>query len=190
MQDGGSSGKAIGLILFLAMFVASGCATTAKPGGIVVDQVTTTATVTAIDAARRTVTLAYPNGTSQSIRCSDAVKNFDQVRVGDVVKSTKAESVAIYVRKADEQPAAAAVQTVEVAPKGAKPGVVITNVREISARVEAIDYDQRMLTLRELDGSVKTIPVDQRVERFKNVKVGDEVVLQVTNAVMLAVEKP
>jgi len=66
----------------------------------------------------------------------------------------------------------------------------VTEVTEITARVEAIDYPKRTVTLREPNGVQKTFAVDPRVEKFSSVKVGDEVVIRVTDALMIAVEKP
>ncbi len=118
------------------------------------------------------------------------MKNFDQIKAGDQVKATFIESEAIFVRKSNEPPGVAEGRTVQVAPKGAKPGVFVTEVAEITARVEAIDYQKRTVTLRDPNGVQKTFAVDQRVEKFNSVKVGDEVVMRVTDALMIAVQKP
>jgi hypothetical protein len=161
-----------------------------KPGGIVVDAVRETATVAAIDASKRTVNLKFENGRTQTYKLDKAVKNFDQIKVGDKVSATYFESVAVFVRKSGEKPAAAEVQTVTVAPKGAKPGVLITDTFEITAKVEAIDYKMRAVVLKGPEGNMRIFPVDKSVKDFKNVKAGDEVVLRVTEATAIAVEKP
>lgn len=161
-----------------------------KPGGIVVDAITTTATVNAIDAEKRLVTLKLPDGRTQAYKLGPEVKNFDQIKVGDQVKATFIESVALFVRKSGEKPSASEVQTVEVAPKGAKPGVVVTDTVEITAKVEGIDYTKRTVTLKGPQGNVRTIAVDKSVKRLRDVKKGDEVVARITEAVALYVEKP
>jgi hypothetical protein len=161
-----------------------------KPGGIVVEAITATRTVTAVDAAKRTVTLQSGDGTVNSYKLGPEVKNFDQIQVGDMVTTTYAESVAVYVRKSDEKPGADEVRTVEVAPKGAKPGVIVTDTVEITANVEAIDYATRTVTLKGPEGNSRTFSVDERVKNFDNVKVGDELVIRVTEALAIKVEKP
>jgi hypothetical protein len=160
------------------------------PGAVMVEAVTASATVTAIDAAARTLTLKLPDGTTRSYKVDQAVKNFDQIKVGDQVKATYAESVAIFVRKSSEQPAAGEVSTVQVAPKGAKPGIIMTDTSEIIAKAEAIDYKKRTITLKGPEGNLATFKVDKSVKRFKNVRVGDDLVIRVTNAMVIAVEKP
>jgi len=159
-----------------------------KPGGIVVDAVSATATVQAVDAAARTVTLKLPDGTAQEYKVDKAVRNLDQVKVGDQVKVTYVESVALFVRKSSEKPSAGEVQTVQVAPKGAKPGFITTQTREITATAEQIDYAKRTVTLKGPMGNLVTYKVDKGVKRFKNVKAGDELVLRVTEAMAIVVE--
>ncbi len=161
-----------------------------RPGAVVAGTATVTATIDAIDAATRKVTLKYPDGKMQTITCGPEVRNFDQMKVGDLVKTTYAESVAIWVRKATEKPAAATVETVKVAPKGDMPHATVTKTTEITATVEGIDYKKRTVTLKGPEGNVNTYPVDKRVKRLNEVKVGDEVVLRVTEAFAIKVERP
>jgi translation elongation factor P/translation initiation factor 5A len=182
---------ALGFWLALAAAMAVGCATTsAKPGGMVLETVTATATVEAVDAAKRTVTLKFADGKTQTYKLGPEVKNFDQIKAGDRVKSTMVESVAVFVRKSDEPPGVAEGRTVQVAPKGAKPGALITDTVEVTAKVEAIDYQKRTVTLRQPNGAQKTFAVDKSVEKFNTVKTGDEVVLRVTDALLINVESP
>ncbi|HVN22480.1 MAG TPA: hypothetical protein VMT71_00810 [Syntrophorhabdales bacterium] len=161
-----------------------------RPGAVVAGTATVTATIDAIDAATRKVTLKYPDGTMQTITCGPEVRNFDQMKVGDLVKTTYAQSVAIWVRKSTEKPAAAAVESVKVAPKGDMPHATMTKTTEITATVEGIDYKKRTVTLKGPEGNVRTYPVDKRVKRLNEVKVGDEVVLRVTEAFAIKVERP
>jgi hypothetical protein len=135
------------------------------------------------------VTLKFADGRMQVLKLGPEVRNFDQIAVGDQVKATYAESVAIAVRKSDEKPSAAAVQTVKVAPKGAKPGVIVTDTIEVTAKVEAIDYTKRTVALKGPEGNVRTFSVDKSVKKFKDVKVGDDVVVRVTQAIAIVVEK-
>lgn len=161
-----------------------------KPGGVVAKTVSVTALVESVDAATRTLTLKFPDGKMKAYKVDQAVRNFDQIKAGDQVKATYAESVAIYVRKASDQPEAGNVRTVQVAPKGAKPGIIVTDTSEIVAKVDSIDYANRTVTLMGPEGNLATFAVDKRVKRFKNVKKGDDLVVRVTNAMVIDVEKP
>jgi hypothetical protein len=78
---------------------------------------------------------------------------------------------------------------VELAPKGAKPGGLVAETTQVTAKVTAIDQKKRTATLRFEDGSTKTLPVRSDVDLSKR-KVGEQVVFQVTEMVAVSVEKP
>ena len=92
--------------------------------------------------------------------------------------------------KADATPQAAETKAVELAPKGQKPGGVAVNTVEITANVEAIDYQTRAIALKGPRGNTRIFKVSDAVERFNEIKVGDQVVIRVTEAIALAVVKP
>jgi len=161
-----------------------------KPGVVVADVARITATVEAIDQAKRTVTLKGWQGRTVTLTVPPEAKNFDQIKVGDKVKTKYVDAVAIFVRKSNEQPNAAETQAVAVAPRGQKPlGTAIDTV-EVSANVEKIDYQRRLITLKGPEGNVRTIKVDPRVKRLNEIKVGDDIVLRRTEAVALEVTPP
>jgi hypothetical protein len=161
-----------------------------KPGVVTVQTVSGEVMVESVDTATRMVTLKFPDGRTKAYKVDQSVKNLDKVKAGDEIKVTYAESVALYVRKASDSPAAGEMQTVRMAPKGAKPGIIMTDTSEITAKVEAVDYAKRTVTLKGPEGNVVTFVVDKRVKRFKAVKVGDDLVLRVTNAMVIDVEAP
>jgi hypothetical protein len=55
--------------------------------------------------------------------------------------------------------------------------------------VEDVDYNQRKVTVRGPRGGVRTVDVSDDVKNLENVKKGDEVVIQHTEAVLIALEK-
>jgi hypothetical protein len=69
------------------------------------------------------------------------------------------------------------------------PAATVVDTKQITATVEAIDYDNREVTLRGPGGETRTVVVDPSVERFREVKVGDEVVVRHTEAVAVTVKK-
>jgi len=160
-----------------------------KPGAIVVDVVEWSGKVTALDLTKRTVTLEGPSGRVAMVNAKNA-RNLDQVKVGDTVKIRYAEELAIFVRKTDAAPHAMEAKAVELAPKGEKPGGVVTDTIEITANVEAIDYQTRAIALKGPLGNTRIFKVSDAVERFNEIKAGDKVVVRVTEAIALAVVTP
>jgi translation elongation factor P/translation initiation factor 5A len=159
------------------------------PGGVIVETYKVTATVTAVDAASRKVTLIMADGSKTTVKAGPEVVNFDQIQVGDQVKATVAEQLVVFVRKNGEPANDGEAAAVALAPVGAKPGVVMANTVEVTAKVEAIDLGRRKATLRFPDGQSKTFRVRPDVDMTK-AKLGDEVVIRTTEAVAISVEKP
>ena len=160
-----------------------------KPAGVVVDVVEWSGKVTAMDLTKRTVALEGPGGRVATVNAKNA-RNLDQVKVGDTVKITYLEELAIFVRKTDAAPHAMEAKAVELAPKGQKPAGVVVDTTEITANVEAIDYQTRAIALKGPLGNIRIFKVSDAVERFNEIKAGDQVVIRVTEAIALAVVKP
>src|SRR5690349_20860403 len=109
------------------------------PGGVAVGTYQETATVSAIDKEKRKVTLTTADGHKTTFTAGPDVVNFDQIQVGDQIKATVTEQLAVFVRKTMEQPGVGGATTVALAPVGAKPGVLVADAVEITAKVSAID---------------------------------------------------
>jgi len=159
-----------------------------KPGGIVVDTAKSTSTVEDIDKANRIVTLKGPDGKIVKIKLGEEVKNFDQIEKGDHVVTEYYKSVALDVQKGGVAPSESQSSTVQVAPKGAKPGVVTVDTRTVVAVVEDINYKKRTVTLRTPEG-LETLKVAETAKRFKEVKKGDNVYVKETQALAISVNK-
>jgi Cu/Ag efflux protein CusF len=161
----------------------------AKPGAVSVDVVKLSGTVKAIDREKKLVTVEGSGGRTVMIDATNA-RNLDQLKVGDKVNLTYTEEVALFVRKADEPPSVTESQNVELAPRGEKPGGVITKTIEVSGNVESIDTNNRTIALKGPAGNVRTYKVGPEAKRFNEIKRGDQVVLRVTQAVALSVGNP
>src|SRR5262249_50454593 len=111
-----------------------------KPGVVVADVVRLSATVERVDPSSRTVTLKSAGGRSTTLKVDKAVKNFDQVKVGDTLSAEYIDAIAVFVRRAGTPPAVAEAAAVELAPKGKKPTGIAVETTEITAAVENINY--------------------------------------------------
>ena len=160
-----------------------------RQGVVIAERATLAATVKDIDRSQRTVTLKGREGKSVTLKVSDQVRNLDQVNVGDTVQAEYLEAVAIVVLPAGTSAASGETQAVKVAPPGGMPAAAVVDTKQITATFDAIDYNKREVTLRGPGGDTRTIVVDPRVERLREVKVGDEVVVRHTEAVAVTVKK-
>jgi hypothetical protein len=165
---------------------------TAKPGAkgaIEVGAITATSKVIKTDDSKRTVTLTNEAGETNTYKLGKNVRNFDQIKVGDRVKATLLESVAVTVSKSGATPAAGAGGLVAVAPKGAMPGVVMTKTRQITAKIVSVDLQARTVTVEGPMGGKPTIKVGPDV-KLDELQTGDDVTLRVTDALAIRVETP
>ena len=160
-----------------------------EPGAIAAEVISASAKVTAIDAAKRTVTLEM-DGKSKTITCGPEVRNFAQIKVGDQVKATFVEALAVYIQKAGAPAGGNEVETVTLAPKGAKPGMLVTKSVVLKAKIDAIDAKNRTVTVTGPEGNTKTFKVAKSVKGFKDLQKGDDVVVRFTEALAIVVEAP
>lgn len=187
------------LILPLAAFLSGATLqaetdTTAKiepgvPGGEIVQTTKVTATVTAIDAAKRKITLVTPKDEKLVVKAGPEVVNFDQVSVGDQLKVTLTEQLVVRMAKPGEKIEDGGAGLVGIAPVGAKPGVLSAETYQVAATVTAIDLKNRKATIKFEDGTTKTVAVRKDVDLTER-KVGEKVVIQATEAFAILIEKP
>jgi len=157
-------------------------------GAAIVDTIKASATVTAIDAPKRKVTLRMADGKQATVKCGPDVVNFDQIKVNDRVNATLTEELAVYLSHGNP-PSAAGAAGVALAPVGAKPGAITADTVQITAKVTAVDAAKRKVTLELPDGSKKTVKAGKQVD-LSSIKAGDNVTVQHTEAVAITVEKP
>lgn len=184
---------AIGALAALATgpgLAQGGAATIVKtePGRTTVaEAVRATATVKAVDKAKRLVTLQAPNGSSFVVHAGESVRNFDQIKVGDRVVAEYLEALTLelkrgtgQVRERVERESAARSEP------GQAPGAAAGRQVTVVANVVAVDPKKQTVRLR---GPKRTIELKVRdPEQFKLVKVGDQVEATFTEAVALSLE--
>ena len=178
------------VLLVVALGACASTQEVTKPGVVAVDVVEFTSSVEAVDYQKRTVVLKGPDGKLRTFIASKDVRNLAQVKPGDLVKVELVEEVALFVRKASDPPEATETSSVGVAPKGKKPGIILVDTAQVTAHVDAVDYQKRTITLKGTQGNVTTYKVGDAVKRLNDVKTGDQVVLRVTDALAILVEKP
>jgi translation initiation factor IF-1 len=148
-----------------------------------------TATVEAIDYDNRIVTVKGPEGAIVDIVAGEQVKNLAQVKVGDSVEITYYESIAVKVFKAGQVPQGTAetVAAERTAKPGEKPAGIFGSQVTVTATVESISPKKTSVTLKMSDGKFRTVKIQDK-KNLENVKVGDDVVITVTETLAIAVK--
>ncbi len=160
------------------------------PSGVKVEATSITVTVAEINYKYRTVVLKGPKGDLVEMQVGDEARNFDQVKVGDLVTIEISKSVALEVRKATGEPVAMETTSVTRAKPGEKPSGTLKTTGLMTVRVEDIDYKTREATLKLADGNIMNIEVGPQVKRLEEVHKGDEVFVRYTTTVSISVKKP
>ena len=192
--------KSAAMVLMpMALVALASCATTmsgqeevavmkTKDGAIVIETFKTTAKVTAIDSNKRKLTLTTPDGKQTRFKAGPDVVNFDQIQIGDQVSATVTEELAVFLRKDGEPPSAGEATAVALAPVGAKPGMLMADTVEITAKISAIDTKHRKVTFQFEDGTTKEVKVGKDIH-LDRVKPGDSVTVRMTEGIAILVEK-
>ena len=183
-------------LILMIVAIISGCtmATTmpeqTAQGIAIGDSVVMTAEVIAIHKSDRTVTLLGSESNAVEIEVGPEARNFDQIKVGDMVRVEYYESVAIYIGEKGTQPDIKEGIVAGRSAKGDKPAGVVIESIDISATVKSINKLTRSLKLEMPNGQVVTRKVDKSVKAFDSLKKGDSIHVRLTEAVAISVEKP
>jgi Cu/Ag efflux protein CusF len=158
-------------------------------GEAILNEVETEATVQKIDYKTRELTLKDDDGEVFDIVADEDVKNFSQIKKGDVVTAAYAEAI-VYDINPNGGKATAPKETVqaEQARPGDKPAAAA--IRQVSATVKITNIDRKepSVTFKGASGESQTIKV-QHPEKLDGVKVGDSVDLTYTEALAVKIDK-
>lgn len=163
----------------------------AKGGAIVLtDSVSAKATIVDIKKKERALTLRDEQGAEFVVIAGDEVRNFAQIKKGDIVEVDYRRAAATALEKASDATAAGQATTVERAPAGAKPGMMATQTSTIVATVLEIDHKKRVVTLQGPKGGIVTVAVPADMKTFDSLKKGDTVSAVYSEAIAIAVRSP
>lgn len=160
-----------------------------QPGAVFTEEVETVVTVRGVHHVNRTVTVEDPDGERVTIKVPDESQNLYQIQPGDKFRVRFAQAVAVGLLAPGEEPSVGVGEAMKLAPKGATPGGVMVSVVQISGKIEAIDYDKRTIIVRGPAGNLREFVVSDMVQRFDQLRVGDVVGLQVTEALAMEMIK-
>jgi Cu/Ag efflux protein CusF len=144
--------------------------------------------VKSIDKQTRTVVLVGIQGKEVSIPLGPEVKNFDQIKVGDLVTMTYVQALALDLHKSVNggklgQPIVKE-EAVRADP-GNKPAGAIERTVSLTANIIKVDQKTKMVTLKGPNRTVEVKVKDPEV--LKKLKVGDQVDATFTEAIAMQV---
>jgi hypothetical protein len=178
------------LVLLATIFTV---AAYASPDPLNVENTETlTATVQAVDQAKRLVTLKAPNGNTQTIEVGPEVQNLPQVKAGDKVVVHYYEGLAAELKKKGEPAPAHDVAEASVAMKaapGQKPGAMVGSAVNNTVVIQAVDKTANTVTFTTKDGTHTVAVKKPEAQKFiAGLKKGDQVDITYTQALAISVE--
>jgi Cu/Ag efflux protein CusF len=159
-----------------------------EPGKVsVAEAISVTASVEAVDKAKRLITLKGPQGNTFVVQAGPEVKNFDQIKAGDLVIVKYVEALTLELKPGGGQ-IRERIERENMA--SAKPGDAPAAVagRTVTVIADVIGIDAAKQTVK-LKGPKRTVDLKVRdPNQLKLIKVGDQVEATFTEAVAIAVE--
>jgi hypothetical protein len=175
-------------VMTAALTVSLAATVMAQTKTITGERRTVSATIEAIDAGSRMLSLKKPDGQHVVVRVPEEVKRFSTLKVGETISATYYENIVLVVRPSTttEPPVDRASVASTPATSGARAGTVATQ-QTITATIDAIDMKIPSITFKGPRGWVYSSKVEDKAALAK-VKVGDRVDITWTEALLLSVK--
>jgi hypothetical protein len=180
-------------LFFIAVAVVFAAAPTVSLASdpIVLSQsVSAKVTIVKVNKKTRELTLRDEQGNEAVVVASDEVRNFDQIKKGDVIEVEYHRAAASNLQKVGDTNTAGQTLDIERAPAGAKPGMAAMHTSTIVATVLEVDAMNRLLTVQGPKGGIVTVVVPADLKAFDSLKKGDKISAEYAEAVAISVKTP
>ncbi len=175
-------------LLTLGVVVPGAAMAAAQKPVETLEKVSKSATITAINKTTRVVTIKDDKGNTENVKCGPEVLRFDELKVGDVVTFAYQAATVYEIAKPGQAPGATS-EVATVRGQGVKPSGAYTNQMKLTVTVTAIDPAGASVTVKKPDGESMTAKVKDK-KNIEGLKVGDQVSITFTEALMITVEPP
>lgn len=153
--------------------------------------VTLTASVEAIDHAKREVTLKGPLGNTVTFSVDQRVKRLNEVKVGDLVEADYYLSFAAELRKPtpeEEKTPFVVLDAAGKAPPGTSPAAGGLRRFKVVATIEGLDRPTQTITVKGPQGNYVTARVADP-SRLTQMRIGENIIVTCTEALAISLEK-
>ena len=154
--------------------------------------VSVTATIKAIDLAKREIVFQGPAGDEMTFIVSDKVKRLNKAKVGDKVTANYYVSVAGEFRPPTEEEKAHPISLVSAgarSPDSHAPAGAIGRTVKVVTKVVGLDLLKETATLQGPLGDCAHVRASN-VDNLKKIRLGDNIVVTYTEALVISLDKP
>jgi len=143
--------------------------------------------IVSVNRSKKTVTLEGPRGKQVTIHVYNPY-NLETAKAGAPFVAKFYEIVTIRkLLPGESLPAASLAEGIVSAAPGMVPGAAAGTRAQMVVTIDSIDKDKKTVAVEGPDGSVETVSVANPAN-LKHVKVGDKIVVTLTNVVAIALE--
>ena len=143
--------------------------------------------IVSVNRQKKTVTLEGPRGKPVTVHVYNPY-NLEAAKAGAPFVAKFYEIVSIRkLLPGESLPAASLAEGIVSASPGMTPGAVSGTQAQMVVTVDSIDKDKKTIAVEAPDGSVETVSVGNPAN-LKHVKVGDKIVVTLTNVIAIALE--
>jgi hypothetical protein len=178
------------LFAIAAAFAAAPAVSLAGEPIVVSASVSAKATIVKVNKKTRELTLRDEQGNEETVVASKDVRNFDQIKKGDVLEVEYHRAAATTLQKVGDTTTAGESTDVQRAKAGEKPGMVAVHTSTIVATVLDIDATNRLITVKGPKGRVVTVEVPADMKAFDSLKKGDKISAEYAEAVAISIKTP
>jgi len=175
-------------VLTVAMCVSLAAAESGQPAITKGTSMSSTATILAIDTTARMITLRDSSGLEDVYTVGPEVQRFNELKVGDSVKTTYYESTVLQIRKPGATPGPTGTSGAATAGTGALPSGTLSVQEKMTVTVKSIDSNLPSITVTTPDGRTVTRKVEDK-KNLEGVNVGDMIDVTYTRAVLLSIDR-
>lgn len=155
-----------------------------------IGQIETEVLVKAKDSEKRTLTIEGSDKSMTTIQVSSAVKRFDEIKVGDIIRVLVAGALAFEVRPPTAEELANPTEVSLAAvknPNDLPPGMVVGATYKTIVTIIKIDTTSNNVTFKKADGREFTVKA-RYPENIARVKVGDTVAVSYSEAAVIEIK--
>ena len=173
--------------IITALLLPLGSAMQAQTKTLPGEMVTVTATVEAVNASTRTITLKSPKGVYADVVVPDTVTKFSEIKVGDKITAKYDDNIVLRLKR----PGEAAVDSIDdgvTKATGVKPGATAATQRTITATITEIDRKAPSITFSGPNNWKYSSRVEDK-KALAKVNVGDKVDITWTDALLVSFQE-
>ncbi|MBB2918745.1 hypothetical protein [Cupriavidus alkaliphilus] len=145
-----------------------------------------------IDPETKAVLVQGPRGNVVELVGGDEVRNFGQIRKGDILTVARGAALVAALEPVDSKATALAesVDRTTRAAEGGKPGVMREITTTVTAQITKIDPAKRLLTFRGPRETLRTVKVQDPAIDLKGIKQGQMAKIVYREVVAITVRAP